>query len=168
MWYVAQVQTGMEHKMMNRCRSQIEESILEKCFVPMYEEKKKKEGRWNLTQKVLFPGYIFVITKDIDLLRTNLTRIDGFTHILGTGEEVVPLTEEEVYFIEKFTDDYDVMKMSEGIIENSKVIVQSGPLSGMEAYITKIDRHKRKAYLEIDMFGRKQQIEAGLEIFRKS
>jgi transcriptional antiterminator NusG len=60
------------------------------------------------------------------------------------------------------------VKLSEGIIENSQVIIQSGPLTGMEAYITRIDRHKRKAYLEVDMFGRVQQIEAGLEIFRKS
>lgn len=168
MWYVIQVQSGMEHKMKNQCESRIEEAVLEKCFVPMYEVKKKIEGRWKIEQKLLFPGYIFVITEDIDSLRRSLSKISGFTHVLGTGEEVVPLTEEEVYFIESFTDDHDVVKLSEGIIENSQVIIQSGPLTGMEAYITRIDRHKRKAYLEVDMFGRVQQIEAGLEIFRKS
>lgn len=57
--------------------------------------------------------------------------------------------------------------MSEGIIEGSKVSVNSGPLQGMEGYIRKIDRHKRKAYLEIPFFGRTQNIQVGLEIVEK-
>ncbi len=38
---------------------------------------------------------------------------------------------------------------------------------GLEGAIRKIDRHKRKAWLEMEMFGRRQQIEIGLEIIKK-
>ena len=57
--------------------------------------------------------------------------------------------------------------MSEGIIEHSQVKVMSGPLMGKEGYIRKIDRHKRKAWLEMEMFGRTQSIQVGLEIVAK-
>ena len=57
--------------------------------------------------------------------------------------------------------------MSEGVIENSKVRVISGPLVGKEGFIKRIDRHKRKAFLEMEMFGRVQKVQVGLEIVAK-
>ena len=54
-----------------------------------------------------------------------------------------------------------------GILENEKVVVLEGPLKGREGLIRKIDRHKRLAWLEIEMFGRKTKFEVGLEIVRK-
>ena len=59
------------------------------------------------------------------------------------------------------------MKMSEGIIEGDQIIVTRGPLCGKEGLIQKIDRHKRKAWLEMKMFGREQRVEVGLEIVEK-
>ena len=40
-------------------------------------------------------------------------------------------------------------------------------VSGMEGLIRKIDRHKRMAYLEVEMFGRMVEMRAGLEIIEK-
>ena len=57
--------------------------------------------------------------------------------------------------------------MSVGVIEGDRVIVTEGPLKGHEAQITKIDRHKRAAYLDMRMFGRHKTIKVGLEIVRK-
>lgn len=57
--------------------------------------------------------------------------------------------------------------MSKGIIEGERTIVLSGPLKGKEGYIKKIDRHKRKAWLEVELFGRIQNIQLGLEIVSK-
>ena len=82
--------------------------------------------------------------------------------------EVVPLTDEEVHFIQRFGGEEKVVPISEGIIENSQVKILSGPLEGMEACIRKIDRHKRKAWIEIEMFGRMQRVEVGLEIVSKT
>ena len=57
--------------------------------------------------------------------------------------------------------------MSEGIIENDRVVVTKGPLKGNEGLIRKIDRHKRRAYLEVGLFGRKIETQVGLEIVEK-
>lgn len=39
--------------------------------------------------------------------------------------------------------------------------------TGTEGNIRRIDRHKRIAYLEIEMFGRTVEMKVGLEIIRK-
>lgn len=49
----------------------------------------------------------------------------------------------------------------------TQVIVLSEPLQGMEGSIKRIDRHKRKAYLEIPMFERVLNAQVGLEIVEK-
>ena len=66
-----------------------------------------------------------------------------------------------------FIDQDRVVRMSEGVIENDQVRITKGPLMGKEARIRKVDRHKRCAFVEMDMFGRKTTARVGLEIVRK-
>ena len=54
-----------------------------------------------------------------------------------------------------FIDQDRVVRMSEGVIENDQVRITKGPLMGKEARIRKVYRHKRCAFVEVDMFGRK-------------
>lgn len=167
MWYVLQVRTGTEENIRIQCRNNISDQVLEECFIPYYEEKKRIRGEWTLQRKVLFPGYIFVISDNIDRLYESLKRVIGLTKLIGTGNEIIPLTEEEKSFMIQFGGEEQIVKMSEGIIEGDQIIVLKGPLKGQEGYIRKIDRHKRKAWIEIPMFGRVQNIEIGLEIVSK-
>ncbi len=60
------------------------------------------------------------------------------------------------------------IEMSEGVIEQSEIKVYSGPLVGKERYISRIDRHKRRAFLEMPMLGQRQKIRVGLEIVSKT
>ena len=168
MWYVVQVRTGSEESIRRQCEKNIGREIMELCFIPCYEEQRHIRGEWVTLKKILFPGYLFVVTEKLEELYENLKIIIGLTKLLGTGREIVPLTEEEQKFLQKFGGEEQVVVMSEGIIEQSQVKVTSGPLMGMEGYIRKIDRHKRKAWLELELFGRKQTVQVGLEVVSKS
>ncbi len=168
MWYVMQVRTGTEESIQMQCEKKIDAGVLDDCFIPYYEERRRIRGEWETLRKVLFPGYVFMVTEEPEELYKNLTTVTGLTKLLGTGREIVPLTEREQRFLEKMCGDGQIVEMSEGIIEQSQVKVMSGPLMGMEGYIRKIDRHKRKAWLELNMFGRKQMVQVGLEIVAKS
>lgn len=167
MWYVVQVRSGTEHNIRIQCNKKIPDTIMERCFIPYYEEKKKQNGSWNTLQKVLFPGYIFMITEDVEKLFFHLKTIEGMTKLIGTGQDIIPLKEEEITFLKRFGGEEQIVSMSEGIIEGTQVIITSGPLMGMEGLIQKIDRHKRKAWLDLELFGRMQQVEVGLEITKK-
>ena len=75
--------------------------------------------------------------------------------------------QEEVELLMRIGTDKQLVEMSSGIIENDRVRILSGPLMGMEGNIRRIDRHKRIAYLEIEMFGRTVEMKVGLEIIKK-
>ncbi len=167
MWYVMQVQTGTEERIRTQCISIIDEKILERCFIPYYEEKKKYQGTWHTEKKIVFPGYVFMVSERLSDLYEKLRKVIGLTKLLGTGKEIVPLSEEETALLKRMGAGERPLEISMGFIENGMVVVTEGPLVGMEGYIRKIDRHKRKAWLEIDMFGRIVEMEVGLEIIAK-
>ncbi len=167
MWYVIQVRTGTEEKIMRQCLGSIDQEILTQCFIPYYEERKKYRGVWHTEKKILFPGYVFAVSDRLTELYKSLQSVIGMTRLLGTGKEVVALKEEEMNLLKKMGAGERPMEISTGIIENGAVIITDGPLTGMEGCVRRIDRHKRKAWLEIDMFGRTTTMEAGLEIVKK-
>ena len=82
-------------------------------------------------------------------------------------KETAKMSQEEIDLLLRMGSDSQLVEMSSGIIENDRVQVLSGPLKGMEGSIRKIDRHKRMAYLEVEMFGRTVEMKVGLEIVSK-
>lgn len=124
-------------------------------------------GEWHIQERILFPGYVFLIARNLEILIDNLKQVIGLTRLIGTGDEIVPLSQEEIDLLLRMGSDSQLVEMSSGIIENDRVQVLSGPLKGMEGSIRKIDRHKRMAYLEVEMFGRTVEMKVGLEIVSK-
>ncbi|MCD8300076.1 MAG: antiterminator LoaP [Clostridiales bacterium] len=173
MWYVIQVRTGTEEDIVKKCRNEyrgekIDRRVLQDCFIPYAEHKRKIDGKWRTVKKVLFPGYVFLDGGDAGALYMELKKVTGLTRLLSVGDAVVPLTEKEMGFIMRFGGTDHVVGMSEGIIEGSRVQVLSGPLEGMETMIKRVDRHKRKAWLEVEMLGEIREIQVGLEIAVKT
>lgn len=145
------------------------QGAVEDCFVPKREVMHRKSGQWHHTLERLFPGYVFVQTSAPGQVREALGRVPAFTRMLtSAGDTCLPLTADEVAWINAVTDvDTHVMEMSEGVIEGDRVIVIRGPLKGHEVLIARIDRHKRLAWMDMNMFGRHKTIRVGLEIVSK-
>lgn len=167
MWYVIQVISGQEEKVLEMIRQYGIQKYIEKCFIPQYERKKKYLGQWRIERAVLFPGYLFVISSEIENVYSALKQIPKLTKLLGTGEKWTSMSKEDVEIVEMLAGRDRLVKFSEGYLEGNRVVVTSGPLQGLEGVIRKIDRHKRLAWLEMEMFGRKTKFEVGLEIVRK-
>lgn len=172
MWYVIQVMTGSEESIVLQCRRRIGEtdsagSPLRKCFIPYTKRKRRYQGEWHMEQKVLFPGYVFLVSDAPETLFLKLKCVQGMTKLLGCGQEIVPLYQEEEEFLQKLGGEKQVVEYSIGIMENDQILVTSGPLQGMEGCIKRIDRHKRMAWLEIEMMGRLVEAKVGLEIVEK-
>ena len=166
--YVIQVIGSKEQHVCDLVKRQLN-NMIEDCFVPRREVMRRAEGQWTTIRETLFPGYLFVETKEIQHVMERLARIPAFTRLLGVGDEkVIPLSPDEVAWLTTLMKPLDkVVEMSVGVIEGDRVMVTSGPLKGHEALISRIDRHKRAAYLDMRMFGRTKTIKVGLEIVRK-
>lgn len=166
--YVIQVMGGKEQHVCDLINRQLNDAVKE-CFVPRREVMRRVEGEWVPMRETLFPGYLFVETRDIQQVMERLSHIPAFTRLLGVSDErVIPLSSDEVAWLTALMKPLDkVVVMSVGVIEGDRVMVTSGPLKGHEALISRIDRHKRAAYLDMRMFGRTKTIKVGLEIVRK-
>lgn len=166
--FVVQVIGGQEDRAAALI-AKLAQGAVEDCFVPKREVMHRKSGQWHHTLEKLFPGYVFVQTSAPGQVREALGRVPAFTRMLtSAGDTCLPLTADEVAWINAVTDvDTHVMEISEGVIEGDRVIVTRGPLKGHEALIARIDRHKRLAWMDMNMFGRHRTIRVGLEIVSK-
>lgn len=170
MWYIAQVRNGSEEQVRNKCIRAADKRVLEQCFIPRYKEMKKYQGAWHTQEKLLFPGYVFMISSHAEELNKSICNVikPGTVKMLGTGDEIVPLKESETKLLEHMGVRENALDISKGVIKDGVTHVTEGPLTGLESYIRKIDRHKRKAWLEFDLSGSMVRMEAGLEITEKS
>ena len=87
--------------------------------------------------------------------------------LLGAGDAIFSLTSEEAAFVSEFGGADHVVGMSQGVIEDGRTVVRSGPLRGREGLVRKIDRHKRVAYLDVGLLDQ-ARVRVGLEITRKT
>ena len=170
MWYAIWTATGSERKLCSWIKDYVPDSLYEDCFVPLIEQNRKVKGEWKTTKKPLFPGYLFIKTdeQDIRKIAQKIKRSELFAVILSTDGEFTPVSDEEIYVIDCAYRNSGVLGSSIGMIEGDKITILSGPLIGMDGSIKKINRHKRTATIELNMFGRTSRINIGLEIISKT
>ncbi len=168
MWYVVQTVGGQEKHVLDLMNKLVDEGLIQESFIPQYEVKKRIQGAWKVRTEVLLPGYMFVITDQPGKLREALRSVPKFTRLLGNNDVFTPLDEQEVAFINAFTEpDHRVVEFSSGAMEGDEIVILNGPLMNQTGLIKKVDRHKRLAYLEVQILGRTKTVKVGLEIVRK-
>lgn len=161
-WYVLFVQTLYEDKLcafLNRS-----EGIHAFSAKLEYYRRDRKANEL----KSLFPGYVFVKT-DFDQLEFNewLRKQEvkkGFIKQLQY-DHVSALQKEEIQILTVLLNEYHVLPMSYGHLENNKIVIDHGTLKGLESYIVKYDKRNRLASL--DLFFLNQRWIAGVSLERK-
>lgn len=168
-WYAVQVRSGKEDKFVEWCEKKVNHQAYKDIFIPRVMMAKKYQGKWHNEKRVLFPGYVFVITDQVEDLFQELKKIPDLTKMLGEYKgEIFPIYSKEVQYLLKYDQEGHVVNMSTGYIEGDNIIITDGPLMGYEGSIKKIDRHKRIAYLDLEGFEDITSIKVGLEIISKN
>ena len=168
MWYVIQTTTGKEEDVKLMIEKTVPRALYEDCKIIYSQRKRKYLQKWHHEKRLVFPGYIFLITDNIDDVFIQLKNVPAMTKLLGTGGQILPLYEEEVQLLKRLSGDDGVIEMSYGIQVGDKVTITYGSLKGLESTIRKIDRHKKKGYIEVEILNEMRTIEIGLEIISKS
>lgn len=147
-----------------------EESV---AFVPQVEIVVKNVQSINKKLRPMFPGYVFADSILDERIFANLAykyaRLSKcIFYLLGNRNmNYAKLSEDEKKFLLGFCNDEYVVKDSKGFIVGDRVFVTSGPLQGWESLIKKIDRHKRRAEIELMWFGDFRRVSVALEIVSK-
>ena len=166
--YVLQVGVGKEQKTIDRIRREVSRDLYDEVYAPHYMRRMNWAGQWRMVEEAMVPGYIFANTCDPYALRAALRSVHAFTKVLGYGDELIALGEDESLWLERLTSPGKrTVAFSEGLIEGERVRITSGPLMGYESEIARIDRHKRLAWLNFNVTGRVKTVRVGLEVVRK-
>lgn len=169
MYYVIWTLTGKEEIVRDEILAQLGEDNREKLHILTRERKQKYRGEWMMRKEKLFPGYLFMdlSAEQVEPVRTALWKVTEHAKVIKSGDDLYPIREDEERFLRRMTGDTTNVAVSIGVIEGDKIIVQEGPLIGMEGMIKRIDRHKRMAVLEVELFKRISEVKVGLEIVEK-
>lgn len=162
MWCVLATKVGREELIQQMCKRHINKKIYSRCMFPLCEQREHYRGTWHTKLEKVFPGYLFFDTGDPDELSRQLRK----EKIMAQNDKLFVLTPEDVrclFFFKK----KGAFPMSRGIIVNGRLTILSGPLVGEESRIAKVDRHKRRAWLQMELFGKPHMVVVGLEIPQK-
>ena len=172
-WIVLFVRTGTEEKLLSILKSKLDTREY-MPFIPSKEVPYRNKGVIKKLNKMLFPGYLFIKTqveqnRIADKLSIALRGLNGIYSILhyGNDKNNVALKPQERLYIEQLLNDDFVATGSVGLIEGDEVKIISGPMTGLESRIKKINRHKRQAVIEMDIMGASREVVLMLEVIEK-
>lgn len=167
MWYVLYC-PNKEQDIIRLCQTRISEQALRDVFVLTYDQMRRYEGAWHMERKPMFPDYVFLESGNDGQLQEELKDYKEILCTMAQDDMLIPLHEEEESFLKMMCGKEHHFAMSKGVIRGGKTTVTEGPLRGRETLITKIDRHKRLAYLQAPAFSMGKVVKAGLEITEKT
>lgn len=173
-WYAIFVESGKEEVVQKYLRLYFNEQSL-KSIVPKRLVPEKKSGMVYNVLKNFFPGYVLIQTEMTNEMFHKIKKIprslrlvnNGSYYSQDQGAYYSSIDEKEITPILQLMGNGEVVDYSKVYLENSKVIVESGPLKGLEGIIKKVDKHKNRAKIFLTFMGVEKTIDVGIEILSK-
>mgnify|MGYP001630409421 CR=1 FL=1 len=167
-WYILYCPKNREQEIVNSCKQHMSDEALEDAFILSYEQMRRYQGEWHIDIQNMFPGYVFLESKNEKKLTEELKEYKDIVRILGEDINPIPVNLEEEVFLQELCQKGHHLSLSRGYIQNGHTYITEGPLNGKEKLIKKIDRHKRLAKLELPYAKQLPYMKVGLEIITKS
>ena len=162
-WYVAHTYSGYENAVKTAIEKFVANRHLEDMIldiqIPMETVTEITEsGESKQVERKVFPGYVLVkmiMTDDTWPLIRNIRGVTGF---VGSANNAIPLTEEEVLAL-------GMEKHEIVVLYNvgDQVKITDGPLATFIGTVDEIDPEKNKVCVVVSMFGRETPVELELD-----
>ncbi len=153
-YYATQVHTGREQKFIDQVKQHLpEESSVQQFIFLRRELHVQRHGVMKNELQPLFPGYVFLETdKELDPDSRSLIReSEYFYRFLKSNQHVTPLCNSDLKILKHFMNFGEKAGPSQVYFdENERIVVVEGPLKGLEGFIIRIDRRKRRAKIRIN------------------
>ncbi len=150
-WYFLQYRPDLSTSLINFFNSQSDTF----AFIPKIEQWYNIKSVKNYVIKDMYPNYIF-IKCDLDensflkKYKKFFKSVENSVTLIKQGNSVTMQKENSGIFDRLFNGE-DTIRHSIGNIVNSKLVVDTGPLVGLEDYVVKINRHHRIALLDFNL-----------------
>ncbi len=168
-YYAVQVQTGQEEKIINNVQNILSSRKSQQHFIfPKRTLKIRRAGIQKEEAKPVFPGYFFIEIEKIDTeLYNTLRHTKGFYRFLKNNKEITPLVGKDLSILHHFLQFGQTISTSQVYFdENDRICVTSGPLKGLEGFIIKVDKRKKRAKVKMDFANENLLIDLGFELIK--
>jgi transcriptional antiterminator NusG len=169
-WFVLRVASNKEDSVRQTLLRKIKiegfEHLVNRILVPTEKEKTIKAGKQRITDKKLYPGYVFVemkleddgrIPQDVFFLIKETTGVGDF---IGTAGRPSPMSMPEIEKMlqaSKPAEEQPVVKME--FVAGDHVKISEGPFENMEGSIDELLPDQGKVRVIVTIFGRATPIE---------
>ena len=164
-----QVKTRGEEKFIRRFKAQNPDITL-----PLYFPQRcldiRRGGRIIPSRLAVFPGYIFLELSGYESIldiQWAFRKTEGFYRFLRSNQDIAPLQNRDLELVLHFIRHPIAGKSKVYFTENSRIAVISGPLSGLEGRIVKVDKRKERAKIKLDLYGDSFCIDMAFEVLVK-
>jgi transcription termination/antitermination protein NusG len=166
-WYVIHTYAGYENKVKANLKSRIqsmnvEDSVFE-VVIPMEDVMEIKQGKKQVVQKKVFPGYLLCRMYLDDDSWYVVRNTPGVTGFVGSGAKPTPLSDREVDRILQVKADQKKLKPRLEFEEQESVRVTSGPFANFTGSISEINVDQSKLKVLVNIFGRETPVELGFD-----
>ncbi len=163
-WYIIHAYSGFERKVRESLESRITafglQNKIGRIMIPTEPVTELRNGKKYTIDRVFLPGYVLVemdLDNDLWHVIKNTPRVTGF---LGTGDNPVALSEQEVSSI-LFRSDAakDKPSMKVKFDKGEQVRINEGPFANFTGAVDDINEDKQTLKVMVSIFGRSTPVE---------
>lgn len=171
MWYALQTVSGEEDKVVKIVKSIAPEGLLKDIYYLRYENVWRKQGKSNVSVELMFKGYVFIKTEDIEKMYYSLKKSPKLVTLLSDknrDDEItfLALSKEEENFIDELIhgDEERIVRLSY-VHRNAqnRIDFAEGPLEKFVDKIYSVDYRHRRVFVNIELLGELRSVKFGIK-----
>ena len=163
-WYIIHAYSGFERKVRESLESRITafglQNRIGRIMIPTEPVTELRNGKKYTIERVFLPGYVLVemeLDNDLWHVIKNTPRVTGF---LGTGDNPVALSEQEVssiLFRSDVSKDKPTMKVK--FAKGEQVRINEGAFANFNGAVDDVNEDKQTLKVMVSIFGRSTPVE---------
>jgi transcriptional antiterminator NusG len=167
-WYVVHTQSGYEKKVKQNLEARISsmnmEDSIHEVVIPMEDVVEFKNGKKQVVQKKVFPGYLLVRCDMTDDSWYVIRNTPGITGFVGQGAKPSPLPRRDVENFLTVKEEGEEIATKRGkprleYEQGETVRVKEGPFADFSGEIVEINEDQLKVKVLVNIFGRETPVE---------
>lgn len=175
-YYAIQVLTRQEEKFIKLSEKRFEAlrkegfDVSGKLLWPRRSLTIRRRGKQLTQEAPIFPGYLFWESEELEPdLYWLFKRTSAFIRFLKNNRNIEPLSGPSRRLLLHFLNFGEVVGKSRVRFDaGDRIIVESGPMEGLEGKIKKVDKRKGRAKVELTLYEKSFLVDFGFDIIRKS
>lgn len=175
-WYIIQVRSGFENRVVELLRERIRVERMEEKFaeivVPTEEVVEMKDGQKVTSQRKFFPGYVLINMEMSDQTWHLVKNINvSNRYVLGFvgGDKPTPITNDEADRILQSVKEGADKPRPKTLFEPGQVVrVTDGPFADFNGVVEDVNYEKNRLRVSVLIFGRSTPVELEFSQVEKS